>query len=115
MTSDEADRRVRAYHEAGHAVVGHKLGFVIRRIAIVSEGQHDGTITFDIHPQLEDIDNQCSQSAREMVESYMTVLTAGGLSSLIALPMHVSTIMYIWAGCKSDRELLKTVCVIRVH
>lgn len=106
-TDPDHERRIRAYHEAGHAITGHKLGFTLQRIAITSEGQHDGTTRFDIDPHLEYVTNHHPQRLKEQVERYMTMIAAGGLSGLIALPIDVYTIMHTWAVCKSDRELLR--------
>lgn len=53
----ERDRKLAAYHEAGHAVVGHFISFVdpVHRISIVARGQSGGHTMF---PPTEDRSNE---------------------------------------------------------
>ncbi|HLK58765.1 MAG TPA: hypothetical protein VKU00_19490 [Chthonomonadaceae bacterium] len=107
MSFYEAERRIRAYHEAVHAVIGYKLGFKIKRIAFKQGGQHDGTIEFDIDSDLENVTNRHPKPKREEVERYMTMVAAGGIGNLIALPIDASLILNTCATGKSDREQLR--------
>jgi cell division protease FtsH len=62
----ETDRKLSAYHEAGHAIVGHFLKFVdpVHRISIVSRGISGGHTMF---PPTEDRSNETKGRLMEQI------------------------------------------------
>ncbi len=78
MTS-EADRKLSAYHEAGHAVVGHFLPGIdpVHRISIVARGMSGGHTMF---PPTEDRSNE---TRSRLVEQIATALGGQAAEQLI--------------------------------
>src|SRR3989344_2754334 len=89
----EADSKLSAYHEAGHAIVGHNLPKVdpVHRISIVSRGMTGGHTMF---PPTEDRSNETKS---RLLQQITTAL--GGRASEELIFKDIST------GAASDLEL----------
>ena len=93
----EADRKLTAYHEAGHAVVGHMLPHVdpVHRISIVARGLTGGHTMF---PPTEDRSNETKS---RLLEQIATAL--GGRASEELVLKDVST------GAANDLEVATSI------
>ena len=93
----ERDRKLAAYHEAGHAIVGHFLKNVdpVHRISIVSRGMSGGHTLF---PPTEDRSNE---SKSRLVEQITAAL--GGQASEDLIFKDIST------GAASDIEVATNI------
>ena len=129
----ENDRKLAAYHEAGHAIVGHFLKNVdpVHRISIVSRGMSGGHTLF---PPTEDRSNETKsrlleqisaalggQAAEELVFKDVSTGAASdisvatqisrqmvmeyGMSSLGALTMQSRSMFGIWRGADEGGEM----------
>ncbi len=89
----ESDRKLAAYHEAGHAIVGHHLPHVdpVHRISIVARGMSGGHTMF---PPTEDRSNETKS---RLVEQIATAL--GGQAAEELVFKDIST------GAASDIEV----------
>jgi hypothetical protein len=63
-----------AYYEAGHAVVGHVLGFVVESASIIESGGVGGEVAFAENPPDPGADERCYLDYRERE----LVFTLGG-------------------------------------
>ncbi len=81
----EKDRKLAAYHEAGHAVVGHMLADIdpVHRISIVSRGMTGGHTMF---PPTEDRSNETKS---RLLEQITTAL--GGMAAEMLVFKDIST------------------------
>lgn len=93
----EHDRKLAAYHEAGHAIVGHFLKKVdpVHRISIVSRGMSGGHTLF---PPTEDRSNE---SKSRLLEQITAALGGQGAESLVF--KDIST------GAASDIEVATNI------
>lgn len=93
----EHDRKLAAYHEAGHAVVGHNLSKVdpVHRISIVARGMSGGHTLF---PPTEDRSNE---SKSRLVEQITAAL--GGQAAEELIFKDIST------GAASDIEVATSI------
>ena len=93
----EADRKLSAYHEAGHAIVGHNLPKVdpVHRISIVSRGMTGGHTMF---PPTEDRSNETKS---RLLQQITTAL--GGRASEEMIFNDIST------GAASDLEVATSI------
>lgn len=122
----ESDRRLSAYHEAGHAVVGHFLPDVdpVHRISIVARGMSGGHTMF---PPAEDRSNETKNRLIEQIATAMggraaeevflndistgaaadieaatkiarAMVTEYGMSPLGPINLHSRGMFGIWAG-----------------
>lgn len=84
MQSDK-DRKLAAYHEAGHAVVGHLLPDIdpVHRISIVSRGMTGGHTMF---PPTEDRSNETKSRLLEQISTAL-----GGMAAEMLVFKDVST------------------------
>ncbi len=89
----ESDRKLSAYHEAGHAVVGHFLKLVdpVHRISIVSRGMSGGHTMF---PPTEDRSNETKQRLLDQITAAL-----GGRAAEDLIFKDIST------GAASDIEV----------
>lgn len=96
MQSDQ-DRRLAAYHEAGHALVGHNLPHVdpVHRITIVSRGMSGGHTMF---PPTEDRSNETKS---RLLEQIATAL--GGRAAEDLIFKDIST------GASNDIEVATNI------
>ncbi len=96
MQSDK-DRKLAAYHEAGHAIVGHFLKNVdpVHRISIVSRGMSGGHTMF---PPIEDRSNETKS---RLLEQIAAALGGQGAEELIF--KDIST------GASSDIEVATNI------
>ncbi|MBI2019461.1 ATP-dependent metallopeptidase FtsH/Yme1/Tma family protein [Candidatus Daviesbacteria bacterium] len=129
----ERDRKLAAYHEAGHAVVGHFLPNVdpVHRISIVSRGMSGGHTLF---PPTEDRSNESKSRLMEQITAALggqaaeffvfkdistgaasdieaatgiarAMVTEYGMSSLGPLSVHSRPMFGIWRGAGEGTEL----------
>ena len=93
----EADRKLAAYHEAGHAIVGHNLTKVdpVHRISIVSRGASGGHTLF---PPLEDRYNESKSRLLEQITAAL-----GGQAAEVLVFKDIST------GAASDIEVATNI------
>lgn len=93
----EKDRKLAAFHEAGHAVVGHNLPNVdpVHRITIVSRGMSGGHTMF---PPTEDRDNETKSRLLEQIATAI-----GGRAAEEITFKDVST------GASSDLEVASAI------
>ncbi|MBI2039602.1 ATP-dependent metallopeptidase FtsH/Yme1/Tma family protein [Candidatus Microgenomates bacterium] len=93
----EKDRKLAAYHEAGHAIVGHNLSNVdpVHRISIVARGLSGGHTMF---PPTEDRSNETKS---RLVEQITTAL--GGRAAEEMVFKDIST------GAANDLEVASTI------
>ena len=96
MQSEE-DRRLAAYHEAGHAVVGHFLKYVdpVHRITIVARGMSGGHTMF---PPTEDRSNESKSRLMDQIATAM-----GGQVAEKLILNDIST------GASSDLEIATSI------
>lgn len=129
----ETDRKLAAYHEAGHAIVGHFLKNVdpVHRISIVARGMSGGHTMF---PPIEDRSNETKsrlleqitaalggQAAEEMVFKDISTGAASdisvatqivrqmvmeyGMSSLGPITLQPKSMFGIWRGMDDSGEM----------
>jgi len=83
-TSIEPARHPRAhvaYHEAGHAVIAHVLGFEVRRVTIVPDDKSRGRMVWNKPPaNLKKTDADLTPSQRQRIENLIMVALAGPLT-----------------------------------
>lgn len=93
----EADRKLAAYHEAGHAVVGHMLPHMdpMHRITIVARGMTGGHTMF---PPTEDRSNETKSRLLELIAT-----TLGGQAAEELVFKDIST------GAANDLEVATSV------
>lgn len=93
----EADRKLAAYHEAGHALVGHYLPLVdpVHRISIVSRGMSGGHTMF---PPTEDRSNETKSRLEQQISAAL-----GGHAAELMVFNDVST------GASSDIHLASSI------
>lgn len=93
----ETDRRLSAYHEAGHAVVGHSLPQIdpVHRITIVSRGMTGGHTMF---PPTEDRSNETKSRLLEQVTTAL-----GGQAAEEMIFKDIST------GAANDLEIATAI------
>ncbi|MBI2334485.1 hypothetical protein HYU96_01670 [Candidatus Daviesbacteria bacterium] len=93
----ETDRKLSAYHEAGHAIVGHHLPLVdpVHRISIVSRGMTGGHTMF---PPTEDRSNE---TRSRLLQQITTAL--GGRAAEEMVFKDIST------GAASDLEIATSI------
>ncbi|MEK7617066.1 MAG: ATP-dependent zinc metalloprotease FtsH [Patescibacteria group bacterium] len=93
----EKDRKIAAYHEAGHAVVGHSLPNVdpVHRISIVARGMSGGHTMF---PPTEDRSNETKS---RLLEQIITAL--GGRAAEEMVLKDIST------GAANDFEIATSI------
>jgi cell division protease FtsH len=96
MQSDE-DRRLAAYHEAGHAMVGHMLPHIdpVHRITIVSRGMTGGHTMF---PPTEDRSNETKSRLLEQISTAL-----GGQAAEDLIFKDIST------GAANDLEVANSI------
>lgn len=93
----EKDRKLAAYHEAGHAIVGHNLPNVdpVHRISIVSRGMSGGHTLF---PPTEDRSNESKSRLLEQITAAL-----GGQAAEDLIFKDIST------GAASDIEVATSI------
>ena len=93
----EHDRKLAAYHEAGHAIVGHFLPNVdpVHRISIVARGQSGGHTMF---PPTEDRSNESKSRLMEQITAAL-----GGQAAEELVFKDIST------GASSDIEVATNI------
>ena len=129
----ESDRKLAAYHEGGHAIVGHSLVNVdpVHRISIVSRGASGGHTLF---PPIEDRSNESKSRLLEQITAALggqaaealvfkdistgaasdievatniarQMVTQYGMSSLGPISVNAKPMFGIWRGLEEGGEL----------
>ena len=100
----ERDRKLAAYHEAGHAIVGHSLPLVdpVHRITIVSRGMSGGHTMF---PPTEDRSNE---TKARLLEQIATALGGRAAEELVFKDISTGASNDIEVATNIAREMVTT-------
>jgi hypothetical protein len=106
MRLRKSQREATAYHEAGHAVIAHVLGYKLELVTIVPEPGRHGAVRLPSlwHGIPIRIDMDCSPHARERIERVIQVFLAGP----IAQRSHCSHSSR-WSYRSSDIDLVENL------
>ena len=69
-----------AYHEAGHAVIGHALGITLRSVSIIPGKDFSGKLLIDHPLRHVDLGHDASDRARLKAERYIMATLAGPIA-----------------------------------